>query len=649
MTHHPVGVLLTQWGEPEGFHPAYRKDVARRTRGEPARRPDEPGTEHYVGEFPFRSSVGMLPFAVCFPLNGLESAHDSYGFYRLDGDEYVNVYDPRRRLPRDAVVGPIVPAAQSSHRPARSAWGRTPHDDVDRFADIWEIGQPSGIPDVDETAYLAAMGDEDILFGSIEPRLSEPVRHVNRRVAELLGDWFGDAVVVRTGAYADARPLMVREDDAACELVRRGIYRLVLARETTDSNSYANDFMTRGFIETALTRAGLRAQVSIRQVRQVGRTPEYNRALLSVIRPHLDAVPDGTGVAVVYATYGLPFPGRDTAGPFTTPHPWVREVYHENALLNYLSFRRFLAREVGDRLTLSFGSNGLDGSQRRTSSYFGYAMSAPADFADMPLEIRFQTLREALDRAIADGHREILVVLSHWIDDNRDTLLALRLLQDLPLNSRAEIAGGKRWIDWYDGDAHITLAAAFDAAAEAFAIGYAHRLRGGVEAFGELPIGTRAAAWGDISRADGGHVSVTSGPLAGASLTVAAAPDPAAPWRFTVADYRVVNTPADAMLSAWDDFPAYLGETDLPLATLPVAPLGPVVVVGPYRTIVNRPARLVLPVTSQTRRRRVTAYLYDHVAQSWVPVDATPRWVSGGVELDVDVFGAYVAAPDAST
>ena len=50
-----VAVLLTDWAEPEGFDPLYRREVVKRSfsnRG--AESPDEPCTENYVGKDPYR-------------------------------------------------------------------------------------------------------------------------------------------------------------------------------------------------------------------------------------------------------------------------------------------------------------------------------------------------------------------------------------------------------------------------------------------------------------------------------------------------------------------------------------------------------------------------------------------------------------------
>ena len=98
-----VGVLVTQWGEPEGFDPLYRRTVVNRTRGEVMAHPGEPFTDSYVGDFPFRNSMGLLPHAVAHPVPGMETAYDSYGFFRLseDGAEYVNVTDAAHMVAGD--------------------------------------------------------------------------------------------------------------------------------------------------------------------------------------------------------------------------------------------------------------------------------------------------------------------------------------------------------------------------------------------------------------------------------------------------------------------------------------------------------------------------------------------------------------------
>ncbi|MEE8306079.1 MAG: hypothetical protein V3R81_02380, partial [Gammaproteobacteria bacterium] len=93
-TEPPVGVLITDWAEPEGFDPTYRRIVSSRTYGVRTEYPGQPCTQNHVGVFPFASTMGLMPYALTFPVEGLEGMYDSIGFYRLseDGSRYVSVF-----------------------------------------------------------------------------------------------------------------------------------------------------------------------------------------------------------------------------------------------------------------------------------------------------------------------------------------------------------------------------------------------------------------------------------------------------------------------------------------------------------------------------------------------------------------------------
>lgn len=661
-----IGVLITQWGEPEGFDPLYRRTVADRTRGEAAAYPGEPFTEGYVGEFPFRSSMGLLPHALAHPVAGMEGAYDSFGFFRLsdDGNDYVNVTDPAIRIPVSAVPPELVIAAKDSDvAPVRSIWAIDPRDGTDHLAGIVQIGAPgrgpgpnpkafpTGLPNVIETSYVAGLSDMSILFDDLTPRLSEATVFINDRCRDVLEQLFGTEVEVRNGAYA-ASSLMRREDEVAADMVRAGLTRLVIARETTDNNNYANNFMSRDYVLRALARQGIADGVEVRQVRQVGRTPEYNTALLHLMRPHLERIGAGKRIAVLYCTYGLPWPGRTGGGPFSAEHPWAAEVYHENAYNNYVAFKRYAEAVFGERYLLEFNRPGRSGDAR-VDNLYSYGLALPPDLAD-PADpsLSFRTLRENIEEAKAAGHDEVLVVLSHWVDNNRDTLLAVRTMQGVPINERGDFAAGKFWVDWTEDGTHITYAEAFDKAAEIFALGYAHRLRGGVEMLGALPtgLGVRVDAEGWVDRVLGGSAVVLTGPLAGAAVRVPPKPDPTAPERFTPADYVTPDDPADNLVAAWDDFAPYLGTQQVPTARLAARAriVSEPLLVGPYRTIVNRPATVTLPLT------RVDAaavpFVYNEATRDFDPVLAVPGGAAARVDesagtltFETQVFGVFVA------
>jgi hypothetical protein len=685
-----IAVLITDWAEPEGFDPLYRREVVKRSFGARASAPNEPCTQNFFGTFPFRVQLGLSPYAVGFPAPGLEGVHDSVGLYRLsaDGQTYVSIYDPKVTVAASTVPttpGMITPAKDVKAPLQRSLWAIDPRDGTNYLDGVFVIGAPgrgpgpnplafpNGVRDADEFSYAAGITDFSVLHEDLTPRLSRATVDVEHATAQTLAALFGDRVDVRSGAYAPTEGLTRFEEDVALDFVREGFRRMVLVRETTDNNNYANNVMTRGYIERALCKAGFEGQVQFQQSRQVGRTPEYNLALLHIAKKNLDNVAPGSEVAILYTTYGLPFPDRAAPGPFSAPHPWSKEVYHENAYNNYISFKRYLEAYYGDRYRLQFNPAGASGD-KRLDNYYSYGLSTPGDFTAKEPENRFRTLRENIDQAKKDGRRNIIAVLSHWYYNGRDPLLAIRVMQKIPLNTRADFRNGKFWVDWCErtdspepvacnpndpGVHYLQYSETFDSWAREFGIGYAQNIRSAVERFGVFPVSTNLniVARGAVDREGGGSAEVKGGALRGARVVVAADKYPGEPERFDAQTYRAFTDPADNLVSAWDSFEAYIGTQDVPLAYLAEHSqvVSPAVLFGPYRTIVNRPATFTLPLSvrklSADEAARLRVFIYNEVSRDWDPVftpagSAPPRWdaKTRSVSFDTQVFGVFAVA-----
>ena len=129
----------------------------------------------------------------------------------------------------------------------------------------------------------------------------------------------------------------------------------------------------------------------------------------------------------------------------------------------------------------------------------------------------------------------------------------MRTLNDLPLNSIVEMHQGIHSISWcarYAGPgdytqmsvpengcpesyAHIQMTEAFDDLAWEFAVGFANRIRGGIERFNVFPnLDITIAAEGIIDKHEGGRADVLDGPLKGAGLLVRPDPQPNAPGNY---------------------------------------------------------------------------------------------------------------------
>lgn len=667
-----VAVLITGWGEPKGWDFDFRLAISGDARiGEVTRYPGEACTDMHVGRWPFASQIGLLPHAVAYELPILGAAWDSMGVYRLseDASSYVSLVDASVTLAATDIPseeGIVIPMVESTLFPDRSLGGLDPRDGSNYLEGIFQVGVPSrargpnplampnGISDVVELGLAGSLMDMGFMYEDQAPRANEVDEYMTRVTAETLKDLYGERVAVRFGAYAATPGIHPNQQQVALDFVEEGYTRLILARETTDNNQYANRFMTRGWIDKALCKAGYRDDVQIKQTRQVGRTPEYNTALLNILRPHVQRRSSDAEVALIYTTYGMPFPGNDDSGPFATAHPLAKEEYHENAYFNYQSFKRYAVAEFDQ---LVFNHAGASGD-RRTDSYFAYAMF-PSRFygaADDPL--RFPTIRENIDKAKADSRRDIVVLLSHWSYNNTDNMLAMRRMNQLPYNTRDDVRNGQFWIDWCElpgasdpvdcgeeGVVRLTFSEVFDQQAEAFAVGYAQRIRGTVERYGILPEGLPLLAEGAISQLQGGHIAVTSGALAGASLEVPADPRPGLPENNSWDDYQVFVDPAQPFISSWFDFAAYIAAGD----KQPPGSVGPSVLFGPYRTIVNKPARISLPFDpSASQIDSLKPVIFNEVTKAWDPVYP----VAGGsgiernssvatVSFDTQVLGLF--------
>ncbi len=713
-----IAVLITGWGTPEGFSDSYWRNMAKRSRfGDRTEYKGQPCTEHHYGTYPYRSQIGLVPYGLVYPVEDNPIAagmYDSYGLYRLgpDNETYEAVYDEFVTVTKTQVadegrdVLPIIDTGLGEG--TRSTTDVDPRDNVDLLADIFYITGANGINDHQEIGYVGGIRNVRFMTDDwdMQPHLNPSTVRLESVTKALLNGIFGETVDVRSGYYCPVDGVSNYEEDVAIGFAEEGFEKLLIARESTDNNNYANKIMSRETIEIGLCKAGLGDSFSdIKQVRQVGRTPEYNWVVMQMVKPHFDAYQaDGiSDVVVIYATYGLAWPfGNPENGIFSVVHPFPKEVYHENAYLNYLSFKRYLLAEYdqsnGGAFNLILNHGGGSSNDVRKDSYYAYTMRPTPtkdtgdDFGFFDDDLKFLTLREQIEQAKADGHKNVLIVWSHWYYNNVDTILSGRILNNLPFNSREEAADDIFAIEWcedYTGDTtytqktellgtlnpdgscmepsdtHIRLTEAFDPVMDEFAIGYAARLRGGIERFDELPdLGITVAASGDISYEAGGRVEITSGDLQGAALEVAADDHPNAPEGYEWEDLyqpessnypntdpnaiRAFNDPTDPLTSAWFDFRAYVGTQDKVLTwngdadetgkiDVPALPnsVSPRVVFGPYRTLFNKPATITLPYDNALvgeNTASIKAYIYNEVTQGWDPVHPVP----GGETIEID-------------
>ena len=670
-----IGILITGWGEPKGYDHDFRLGLWRAQVGLRKTSPDQKCTEHFAGTWPYVTQVGLVPFAVGHPVERLEAAYDAMGIYRLRGDgDYESIVDPSVILKAadiPDVDGMIQPVTESDFWPSRSIGPIDPRDGAELLPDTFQIGMasrkpgdnplafPNGISDFDEQRIAASMVDMKFMYEWMLPRPNIADRKMDEKTREVLHELFGDQIEIRFGAYSKTPGITELEDDVAVEFVNAGFKQLILTRETTDNNQYANQFMTFGNVWHRLCTEGLHRRAAIKQTRQVGRTPEYNTALNNILGRHLGYHPKGSEVTLIYTTYGMPFPGSNDKGPFAVAHPLAAETYHENAYLNYQSYKRYAQAAFGDDWELVFNHRGQSGDDR-TASYYAYAMF-PTQFYGQPDDpLRYPTIRENIDKAKADGRKQIIVLLSHWNYNNTDNMLGMRNINQIPFNSRWDRRLQKFWRGWCervdsfeevpcdeDGIVRLTITETFDNEADAFGIAYGQRIRGTVEQFGLLPDGVEIVTSDEISVEDGGRLKVTDGELAGVELVIAPDPEPGKPESFRWNNYEAFVSPDKLYTSAWFDFDAYIATQPVAEA-LSAALVGPPVLIGPYRTIVNAPARVTLPYdpTQMPDGSTVQPMIYNDVNQDWDPVydvagGAATTVAEETVSFDTQVLGLF--------
>lgn len=714
-----IGILVTDWGTPDGYDFNYYVNIGKRSRiGEAATAEDQPCTDNFVGVWPYRSQFGVFPHIIAFNTPGYESGYDGYGIYRLTDNNttFTNIINPAvtvaNPLPQELTDQGIVadPARDITFGRGRVIFTPNPRDGIDYVEGLYIIGKPalntatgkvqySGYPngihdasELDLAYWTRVVGIMQIPDYADGPRMHPFTKQMEEDLSAYFETYFGDTVDIRFGMYEATAGLTRRHEDVALDFAAEGFKKLVLTRETTDNNNYANMFMTRSYVDLALCRGGF-SDVAVEQIKQVGRTPEYNTTVLHILRQHLQRLNPGTDpVAILYTTYGNPWPGSSpnaaTVNPFGVYHPWVSDVYMENAYLNYLSFKRYAEDALAGQYNLIYNRPDRAGDNR-TDNYYTYGMFQP-EFYTVPgeTESEFKNIRENIDLAKQDGRKEIVVLLSHWYYDSIDNGLAIRDVNRLPINTKQDLENDKFWIDWCESaavsdanapwtevdptnyecsnpnDVHIVLTETFDNVSDEFILNYATIIRGGVERYGVFPdLGITIEAQADISKTTGGTAAITRGRRAGAKIEVPPDPDPNLPeGYYPTADhaivYETINNPeTDLKQGAWSDFTAYVGEQKFAAPGQPLPELagsvGPAVFFGPYRTFFNTPARITLPYTRLRVRnpKNIRPYIYNELTKGWDQVYPAPG--GQGIEVsrpartvsfDAQVLGIFALA-----
>jgi hypothetical protein len=381
------------------------------------------------------------------------------------------------------------------------------------------------------------------------------------------------------------------------------------------------------------------------------------------LRPFIENYAEGSTIAIVYVTRGLTWGKAETSSWFGTAHPWCKEVYHENAYLNYLSWKQALQKEFGSRYHLVFTKNDID-SDNRTDNFYSYGLSTDVDLKGYSNEGGkkvYYGLRDAIDMAKQSGYDKIIVAPCHWNFDNLDTAIRMKQLAKLPLTPKAlmdngtfeytsceNAAGREVDCDNTTATAEITVAPSYSKLPDEFATAYFVMLRGALERFGLYPQDEKIvpAASRGITKLKGGRLWVLNpfNPAFRSSIAIPADPYPAKPDDFSPDNATAVSDPANTNDCMWEDMKINIAWRQNPPAMQEgVRAVGPAVHFGPYRMLFNRDVTIRIPYRFfAALGKEVTAYMYNHVTGQWDALE-TERAAGGMLKFKTKVLGLFQA------
>ncbi|WP_101758988.1 hypothetical protein [Oceanicoccus sp. KOV_DT_Chl] len=421
-----VAILNTAWGTPKAYSAAYRTGLADRAyRGPKQMTENEPCTDMYYGEWPYRVKQGLLPFSVGYRTPKFEMLFDGLGVYRLDKklEMYTSVLNPKIQLTTYQVdkgvkkgTLKVSPASELKLPIERLNLGPDPRTGEDYITDFYTIDHPNGLHDLDEISWMTnyRLSFIEGLPRDSVPELNETYTILNNNTKQWLVDRFGGKIDYRDGYYESIPGKSERHDDLAVKYVREGFKNMVVARETTDYNNYAINTMGKAWIDKGFCEAGIEEgkDVNTQYIRQAGRTPEYNVLLADLVAKHIKQIPKGEEVSILYTNYGMPWPGGNPKGPMSSALPLAKETFHENGFNNFLSAKHYLLARFdqgnGGDWKLNFNKKGgTGGTDARTRSLYSYAMEArnKTSFELDPLD--FPNIRENLDVAVGQEKEKI--------------------------------------------------------------------------------------------------------------------------------------------------------------------------------------------------------------------------------------------------
>jgi len=646
-----VAVLITGWMTPDGYSFDYSWNSHSWGRvGDRTEYPGQPCKIGHVGSFPFARHMGLVPYALTFdvgfpPFNLL---YDNSGIYKLEDGVYVSPNPDIDSVPAASIppMVPITPAVEITGMDGSLTYPPDPRTGEDLLPGYYKIGAymppfanfPNGFGDFYEGGPLSFKRYYGIMGGPTEPTdtcvPSPYVEEIDQSTKQKLEHAFGDRVDVRLGSYNAIPGCTVHMQDVAEDFANEGFRKMLIARETTDNNHYANEFFSGNYVKERLCELGVLDETEIYHTRQVGRTPEFNTMNIMNLKRFIEAYPEGSTIAIIHVTRGLPWDFGETSGPMGGPHPWSKEVYHENAYLNSLSLKKALQNAYGDRYDLVFTKGGVE-SDLHEDSLYTYGLYVGAELGN-----HFQSIRSAIQAVKDDGIDKMIIVPAHWRYDNLDNIFLMREPNGIPVVAKEDLVAGNFDLtycedaegnevpcDSEDAVAEISVASSYSHLADEFATSYYVRLRGTLERFGLYPMQTNIQIEVSqlVTKLGGGTVEVTQGAVEGAKIEIPGDPYPDRPQTFTRETAIPVNDPSDTYDCLWEDVVITIGHQANAHGMQGTKPLGEPVYFGPYRTIFNRDVTITLPYDKEASPPEdVSAFIYNDLTNGWdsIPVES---------------------------
>jgi hypothetical protein len=644
-----VAVLITGWGMPAGYSFDYSWNSSKYARcGDKTDYEGQPCKFGHVGEFPYQAHMNIIPWAICFETPDYEFLYDNSGIYILEDGVYVSPNpDIPSVLPSEIPEGvPVTPLVEVTDHTGKITLPRDPRTGEDYLDGWYKIGDTSnlfsnGYRDLDEQGpayYVRYYGH--ITGPPAPPEVYEQNVYVQAMEAyteDMLYDAFGDRIDVRSGYYSNVPGYSDFFWDVAEDFANEGFTKMLLGRETTDYNNYALHFFTLNYTKERLCEIDKLDDMEIFLTRQIGRTPEFNTMNIMNLQPFIESYPEGSTIAIIYATRGLPWGEDETPGYFGRAQPWSKEIYFENAYLNYLSWKKAIGDAYGQKYDLVFTKGKVE-SDLMPDNLFTFGLSEDTALLGYGGESLFYGLRDAIQFAKADDIDKIIIAPCHWQYDNLDTILGMKVLNGLPLTPKADLEAGifeMTHCEDAEGNevtcgsseavAEIIVAPSFSHQELEFATSYYVVLQGTLEEFGLFPDGEEPVIETSqtVTKLAGGTVEVTSASssILGAKIEIPADPYPDRPQGFTPETAIPINDPSDTNDCMWSDTVINIGYRATPPTMNGVNFLGPAVHFGPYRTFFNRDVTVTVPYNSAlVGNEKLMVYIYNHLSKKWDPI-----------------------------